>query len=252
MTMKPMRRLLWMLAPLALLASTGCFQGIAESQVRKTLTRLLGPAQHYDVKIEHTSDGMLLDGHVQDLSIQATRVATREGLVIQRFDVEMHNLQLNRDKKSVKSVERAAFDLDILQEDLSNLARRKIHDIHDVQVLISPQAVTVVAPARALNQAVDFSLQGRLSVADGERIDFTPTGVGIGPLTVATGVLKLIMGRINPIADLSKLPIPVTIDALNQEPGVLNVRGRLFQKPTTALLHGKNPGLAIPGPGILR
>lgn len=215
------------------LCSAGCFQGMAEDQVRKTLTRLLGPAEKYEIHIANTSDSMLLGGEVRDLSINAKRVATRDGLVIQRFDVRMHGLKLDKAKKKVESVQTATFDLDILQEDLSTLACRKVQKMGDVQVLVAPGEVAVVMPARALGQALDLSVRGGLSVDEGVRIVFRPNGISVGPLSLNEGLPRMVLERINPIADLSKLPIPVYVERLVAGAGVLSIHGQLFRSIAT-------------------
>jgi len=226
-----MRNLILILVAALSLAATGCFQGMAEDQVRKTLTRALGPAEKYDVKISNTSDGMLLNGEVKDLTIDAKRVRTKDGLVIQRFDVRMLGLKLSKDKKKIDSVESATFDLDITQEDLSTLARSKVRQIGDVQVLLAPGEVALMAPARALGQTLDVSLRGSLNVEQGQRISFIPSTFSLGPLKVDDVLLQNLLHRVNPVADLSRLPVPVHIDLLAARQGVLNVKGTLFAKP---------------------
>jgi hypothetical protein len=228
----------------ALLAS-GCVQNIAEGQIKKTLTKMLGPADKYVVDIRNTSDGELLSGKVNDLDITGRRVRTKDGLCLDRFHVRMKGLKLDKDKKNVESVQEAVFDIDILQEDLSKMARAKVQNFGDVQVLLGAGDVSVVAPAKALNLAVDLSVQGSLQVQDGTRINFAPRAVALGPLTLADGPVQALAARINPIADLTGLPIPIFVDVLTSQAGRLAIQGRLFLDKT---LPAAEPPVPAPSP----
>jgi hypothetical protein len=243
-----LRKTLLVIGVLAL-AATGCIRGIAEESVRKSLPKLIGPAEKYEVHIEHTSDGRLLAGDIEDLTIIGHRIRTRDGLVINDLAVRMHGLKVDTGKKQIKSVERAVFDLDILQEDLSALARQKVHGVGNPVVLLATSGVSVVVPARLLRASLDSTLHGVLAVDDGRRIDFVPdrlTLVGIIP--VPDLVLAAAISRINPLADLSALPVPVQIDMLTTDSGKMNVKGRLYVAPGASTAMPNPPPPPPPRP----
>lgn len=215
------------------LFATGCVRGIAEDAVRKSLPNIIGPAEKYEVKIEHSSDSQIMHGDIQDLTVVGLHVKTKDGLTIKRLTVKMHGLKVDTHKKSLTSVEQAVFDLDISQEDLSVLARDKVHKLGKPVVLLSANSVTVALPAKVLSASMDVTLHGALSVQEGQRVLFVPDKMTVGLLPIPSMLLSSAIDRINPVADLRGLPVPVQIDSLTTESGVMNVKGRLFV-PTDA------------------
>lgn len=213
---------------LGLLLCTGCIRGIAEDAVRKSLPRIIGPAERYEVHIEHTPDGQLVGGRIEDLSIIGHRVRTKDGLLIERLAVRMHKIEVDTRKKQLRRVESATFDLAVRQEDLSQLACARLHGLGKPQVLLGDSRVSVVVPARLLNGSVDTVLRGMLAVEEEQKILFIADALTVGPVAVPDLLVTAALARINPLADLRTLPVPVRVDALMMEVGVLTVRGRLF------------------------
>lgn len=216
------------------LTSVGCVRGFAEEAVRRSLPHIIGPADRYVVKIENTPDGRLMAGDIEDLSVVGYHVTTKDGLIIARLAVTMHGLKIDTGKKQIKSVEKAVFDLDIAQDDLSRLAREKLHGIGNPQVLLSNNGVSLVLPAHLLKLSVDTTLRGALAVEEGQRILFVPDRLTIGILHVPDALVSAAVGRVNPVADLRTLPVPAQVDLMTIDKGILNVRGRLFATPATA------------------
>lgn len=226
--MTPRRIALLLSFAALLLATTGCIRGIAEDSVRKSLPKLIGPADKYEVKIENTPDGRLMAGDIEDLSIVGTRVRTKDGLVLDKLVVKMHRLKVDTGKKSIKSVEKATFDIDIKQEDLSAMAQQRVHGFGTPQVLLATNSVSVVLPAKLLVTSMDSTLHGVLAVEDGQRVSFIPDRLTIGIIPVPDLLVSAAVGRVNPLADLRSLPVPVQIDSLTTDSGLMNVKGRLF------------------------
>ena len=216
------------LLALFMLLEVGCIRSIAEDGVRKSLPRIIGPAEKYEVKIEHTPDGQLLGGRIEDLTIIGHRVRTKDGLVIDQLTVHMHKIEVDTRKKQIKRVESASFALGVRQEDLSRLASAKMHGIGNPQVLLAENSVAVVMPAKVLNTSMDTVLRGTLAVEEEQKVLFVADGLTIGPLAVPGAVVSAAVSRINPLADLRTLPVPVRVDSLTTEAGVLAVKGRLF------------------------
>lgn len=243
--MNPCERLAALfLVGFGMLASCGCIRGIAEDSVRKSLPRIIGPAEKYVVKIEHTSDGQLLGGKVEDLTIVGHRVRTKDGLVIERLSVRMHGIEVDTRKKQIKRVGGATFDLDVKQEDLSRLAADKVRGLGHPQVLLGQGSVALVMPAKVLNASVDSVLRGSIAVEAEQKILFIADGLTIGSVPVPSLLVTAAVSRINPLADLRALPVPVRVDSLTTEVGVLNVKGRLFVPDEAA----EPSGAAAPSP----
>lgn len=233
-----------LLLALAMLATCGCIRSLAEDGVRKSLSRLIGPAERYEVHIERTSDGDLLAGRIEDLCITGHKVRTKDGLVIERLAVVLHKLKVDTRRKRVERVESATFDIDVTQEALSRLAAHRTHGLGNPQVQLQGGTVTVVLPARLLSAAVDTVLQGRLEVEDGRRVAFKADDLRIGPLPVPPALVSAALDRINPLADLRTLPVPAVIDSLTADKGLLNAKGRLFVPP-----NAEEPPAPLPPPG---
>lgn len=225
-----------------LLGAVGCIRGIAEDSVRKSLRKIIGPAEKYEVTIEHTSDGRLMAGDIEDLTVVGHRVRTKDGLVIEKLTVKMHKLKVDTGQKRIKSVESATFDLDVQQEALSALARQRVRGVARPVVLLGTNTVSVVLPAKLLNASVDTTLRGMLAVDASQRIMFIPDRLTIGPLPVPLLLVTAAVGQINPLADLRALPVPAEVDSLTTFSGVLNVKGRLYVSPGASAATPNPPG----------
>lgn len=212
----------------SMVAATGCVRNMAEDGVRKSLPKIIGPADRYDVKIENTADGRIMAGDIEDLTVVGWRVKTKGGLIIQRLQVKMHGLKIDTGKKQVKRVDSAVFDLDILQEDLTLAARDRFHRIANPVVLLGTNLVIVSLPARVLKASLDATLRGTLAVESGERVNFVPDKLTIGILRIPEHLVTAAVAQLNPVADMRDLPVPAQIDSLTSDTGVMNVKGKLF------------------------
>lgn len=235
---------------LGMLMSCGCIRGIAEDSVRKSLPRIIGPADKYEVKIEHTSDGQLLGGKVEDLTIVGHRVRTKDGLVIERLSVRMHKIEVDTRKKRIKRVESATFDLDVKQEDLSRLASDKVRGLGHPQVLLGQNSIALVVPAKVLNASVDTVLRGSIVVEAEQKILFIADGLTVASVPIPSVLVSAAVSRLNPLADLRTLPVPVRVDSLTTYVGVLNVKGRLFVPDEAAVPPGAEAPTPAPTPGL--
>ena len=228
------------------MATTGCLRGYAEDSVRKMLPGLVGKADRYDVSIRNTSDGQLMGGRVTDLVIVGRRVHIKDGPVVDRLEVQMHNLVVDTRKKAIRSVERATFDLDLVQADVAQYLRKKLHVGDRLKVIFAPSAVTVVLPASLFGCSLDLSVRGNLALDGPTRVVFVPEGASIGAYHLPDSVTRPVLQTLNPIADVKSLPVPACIDSLTMRPNVLNVSGRLY--PTVGGPHPQASPQPSPGP----
>lgn len=239
---------------LVILAATasGCFRGYAEDSVRKMLPRLIGKADRYEVHIENTTDGQLMGGRVTDLSIVGRRVRIKDGPVVDRLEVHMHNLVVDTKKKAIKSVDRATFDLDFLQNDVARFLRQKLHTGDRLKVIFAPSAMTVVLPASLLGRSLDLSVRGSLATNGPTQVVFVPEGASIGSHHLPDSVTRPVLETLNPVADVKSLPVPARIDTVTMRPNVLNVKGRLYPRddatPPTASPSPQASPSSLPNP----
>ena len=217
---------------LVVLAATasGCFRGYAEDSVRKMLPRLIGKAERYDVSIQNTTDSQLMGGRVTDLTILGRRIHIKDGPVVDRLEVHMHNLVVDIKKKAIKSVDHATFDLDFVQSDVAAFLRQKLHTGDRLKVIFAPSAMTIVLPASLLGRSLDLSVRGSLATNGPTQVVFVPEGVSIGAHHLPDSVTHPVLESLNPVADVKSLPVPARIDTLTMRPNVLNVKGRLYPR----------------------
>lgn len=226
------------------LAATGCLRGYAEDSVRKMLPRLIGKAERYDVTIQDTTDSQLVSGRVGHLIIVGRRIQIKDGPVVDRLEVHMHNLVVDTKKKAIKSVDRGTFDIDFVQNDVARFLRKKLHTGDSLKVIFATNAMTVVLPASLLGRSLDLAVRGTLATDGPTRVIFVPEGASIGRHHLPDRVTHPVLQSINPVADIKSLPVPARIDTVTMQPNVLNVKGRLYPKDET----GPPPATPSPQP----
>lgn len=201
----------------ALLGGCKATDDRVESRIKDELSSLLGPADRYEVDVQGV-DGGATSADVVD--IVGYRIRPRQGPVIDRLDIQLRDVQYDREDKRLQRAESARATAWITAADLG--------DFLETQDGIRSATVTFQAPDSAfLRVRPDL---GGLPVPPGATVEISGTIEGKGPYleydvaNVSAVGLKLgdwgsgrISRLINPLVDLSDLPMRLDVRTVRVE-----------------------------------
>lgn len=181
-----------------------------EETIRAELPQLIGPADRYNVYVS----GAKVSGEIADLdNVHAvgTRINRPKAPVIDRLEVDMRNVIVDRKEKQLKSLSVATAQARVLATDIAAFLQAR-PGLDNVNVTLHPP-YEIIVDARpsiagyALPKAAMVKVRGQLvaevSEINLEVIDLRAAGFPVG--AIPRFVLEKL---INPIVDLSALPVP--------------------------------------------
>ena len=222
----------WM-NPLALLSGAGILCGALwlggcasmvdsrfEQIIGAELPRVVGPAARYEVNVA----GARVNGEIADLKqVRALgeRVARERSPVLDRVEVTMADVVVNRAEKRLLSLRAADANVRVLPSDIAAFLDAK-PGLDNVTVALQPPYEMTVetqfaVAGFALPRFARSKVRGRLVVSGGTLImevaDLRIAGYPTG--TIPAIVLETL---INPIVDLSALPAPSRVTSVQVTP----------------------------------
>ncbi len=213
------------LAVAALIAGCGkVVERQVEKSMRADLQRLIGPAQDYSVDIRGLN---VSSGTASGATVIGQRVQLPDAPVLDRMEVRMSDVRYDIGRKELQSVASASAVARLRPVDIAAFLNTH-RNMEDAALSLSaPNEVTIsLRPEMSglsIPSGLKVSATGRL-VGDGPRVRFELIRVGAGGLSVGGAVAEAITRGINPIVDLSGMPIGVTIADIRAEDGALTVR----------------------------
>jgi len=202
-------------AVVAVLATTACSTYVdarAEAALRDALLRVVGPAESYDVRVS----GATLDGsRFERVRFVGRRIARPDAPVLDRLELDLQGVVVDRAAKSLRAVVAARVGLQIKGVDVAAFLSRWLGDPQ--VTLTPPDRIGVVGTPRiggiAVGGAGGAELEGRL-VGNGAQLLLTIERIRLGP-GEAPRIARLVVERaINPIVDLTGAPLPTRLDAV--------------------------------------
>ena len=186
----------------------------AESALREALVRFVGPAASYDVSVTGASADAT---RFERVRFVGTRIARERAPVLDRLELELRGVVIDRQEKRLTALAGATAALRIRAGDLADyLSERGWFEQAQV-VLAPPDRITISGVPRiggALIQVRDgVELQGRL-VAQGAQLRLVVDAVHLGDLQAPPLVRALLERAVNPLLDAGAYPITARIDAV--------------------------------------
>jgi len=202
-------------AAVALVATTACstyLDARAEAALRDALVRVVGPAESYDVRVS----GASADGsRFERVRFAGRRIARAESPVLDRLELDLQGVVVDRAAKSLTAVAAARVELQLKGADLAVFLGRWLGE--PVVTLTAPDRIAIVGTPRigaiALGGTGGAELQGRLAAA-GSQLLLTIDRIRLGR-SEAPPLARVVVERaINPIVDVADRPLPARIDAV--------------------------------------
>lgn len=220
------------LAAAALVAAIcGCGRPVnraAERRIRDALPQLLGSARSYRV---HVSGEPLstVRGRLQHVAIDGDDVSLRNGLLLDRLNLELSGVDVDTARGRVQSIQSATFTAVMGEVALDEFMAGEAPEgetIRAARVKLGPgQEVTLSAERVTLGIGIPFSLRGPLRLAGPERLQLDPDRMTVVGVPITGRVLQFIKRRFESAIDLSTLPFPIGLTSVRVSPGMLTLTG---------------------------
>ncbi len=210
-------------------ATTSFVDRRVEQTIRTELSRHVGPADRYDVDVS----GARFSGEIaylEKVHVVGARVNRAKAPVIDRLEIDLSNVVIDREEKQLKSLGAGSARARILAIDIAEFLDAK-PGLDKVTVTLDPPDEIVVSgrPSMAgytLPRAVTLKVRGRL-VAEGNELklevnDLRAAGFSVGAIP------KFVLEKaINPVIDLSALPVSSQISwvTVNEDAIVVEATG---------------------------
>ncbi|MBE9078246.1 DUF2993 domain-containing protein [Romeria aff. gracilis LEGE 07310] len=197
--------------------------GYVERGIERELPKYIGPADSYDVDIE----GLQLRSNQADrVFAVGERVRPDGSPVLDRLELELRGVEFNRDQGRLERVESAGAVALVRPDDLAVFLANS-RNVQDAEIALLPpnQATIRVRPSIGEFNAppgVTVDIAGEL-VGSGSQLSFDVSSVRAAGINLGSGVAQRLSREINPLADLSGLPVTLTIKDVRVDDGAIRV-----------------------------
>ncbi|MFE4106369.1 LmeA family phospholipid-binding protein [Almyronema epifaneia] len=208
----------WMLLAVAVALFSSCIpNGLVERGIERELPQYIGPAANYDVDI----DGLKVrSGEADRIFAVGERVQPTGAPVIDRLELELQQVKYNRAEERLDSVGSAQATARILPADLADFLE-SYRNVREAAIALQPpnQATLSVRPEVGNLYApagITVAITGQL-VGEGSLLSFNVSDVSAAGISLGSEAARRISQVINPLADLSTLPIALNIQNIRVE-----------------------------------
>lgn len=217
---RPGTRFLAALPLFGIMVAIGCsraspFRSI-ERSIQARLPRLIGPADRYQVTVSRSGAG-LIAGRIPWIEIQGRNVRAIEGLTLDELEVRLEDVRFNRADRSVREIGQATFQARISAASATRFVRQRSPSLRDVEVCFVRDTVRVRASPRLLRIGVPMEVDGRPVLHSPTSINFDASRVTVLRLGLPEFAVVRLEARINPLIDLSAMPLPVHLSGARVE-----------------------------------
>ena len=214
-----------MLTLLTVLLLTGCAptESIVERGIQRELPRIVGPAERYEVDVGGIN---LLSGQAQRITAVGTRVQPEGAPLLERVDVELRDVTYNRREKRMERVGHALITAQVTDAALTAFLETHRH-LQEVSVTLEPPDQVAIRARPELSgieipAGLNLSVAGRL-IRAGQEVNYEISearAVGIG---LGNSVAGALTEAINPLIDLSKVPVVLEVTEMRVQDGAISV-----------------------------
>jgi LmeA-like phospholipid-binding len=192
-----------------------------ETVIRDALPRVVGPASSYDVQVS----GSTIDANTFDrVRVAGSRVARTNAPVIDRIELDLRGVSVDREKKTLTSVNAASGQVRVLSGDLADYLQRRGFIEDAVVRFDQPDRIVVTGSPKIAGLPIAVSggaeFQGRL-VPRGPQLRMTVDYLRIGGVEAPPVARTLLQASVNPIFDTSAYPVPAQIDSVTVDGAAL-------------------------------
>lgn len=208
----------------SLLAGCAPSTSQVERGLRNELPRVVGPARNYDVQIEGLQARA---GRAARLTATGDRVEPTNAPTLDTVSVELTDLQYNIDRGRLESVANAVANVRLTAADLAAFLEKQ-RNLEAVSVNFQPpDRVNIQArPAFEgirLPENTRVGVEGKIEV-QGARVQYVVTEVDAAGIEIGGVATQLLSDQINPLVDLSRMPVILDVAEVRVEDNVMRIR----------------------------
>lgn len=211
--------------------ATGCsrsrlIRGSIEKRIAARLRTLIGPADHYRVRILETRDAELVVGSIRRLEIEGTNVLANGQLRLRKLNVSARGIKFRGGPDDLAVVRQSRVAVQISEASLNEyLARARSRN--QARVSFRDGSVTLFGNLRVLAAEVPIETSGRLEIAAGQQLLFRAEQVVAPDLRLPGTGAEFVERRVNPLVDLRRLQWPIRLEAVHVADGAATLEGSL-------------------------
>jgi hypothetical protein len=187
-----------------------------ERSIRDELPRLIGPADRYEVTVSRSSGG-LIAGRIPWIHIHGRNVRAVAGLNLDDLQVRMEDVRFSRASRKVQQIGGTQFEAQVSAASVASYLHHRSPNLRDVRVAFTGGAVRVSAARPLLGIGVPFDIEGRPVLRSPAVIDFAASRVAVLRLGLPEFAVRRVEERINPLVDLTAMPLPLSLTAVRVE-----------------------------------
>ena len=192
-----------------------------ESVLLEALPRAIGPADHYDATVQGANADA---SHFDRVLVVGERVRRPRTPVIDRLNVNLQDVSLDRPNKQVTGIGAAQAGVRIKAGDLTAYLEQQSWIAQPTVELQPPDSVLVSGllrvPGLSLATSGQASFRTRL-IPEGPRLLVAVDSLAMGSREAPTLLRGLVATAINPLFDLSAYAAPAKIDRVGIEADVI-------------------------------
>ena len=204
----------------------GC-AGVAESRAERAVNDLLptylGPADSYRSRVRVDSLGAAMRGRLESVHIDGEMVHFSGGLTMDHLTLDLEAIEVDAKRRSLKNIGAARFTARLGTVNLNRFLIGRRPDIQGLSAELAQGVAhmearpAVLKPLGISGFNVPVGVEGRLAPVAGNdsQLDFVPDAARISILPIPKPVVDFIAHSVNPVVDLSGLPIPIHIRSVD-------------------------------------
>ncbi|HEX2540184.1 MAG TPA: LmeA family phospholipid-binding protein [Caldimonas sp.] len=208
-----------------LVACAGTVDRHVEGAIRESLPRLVGPADRYDVTVRGADAG---GSRIAEVRAIGVRVQRPRWPVLDRVDVNLGDVVVDRAERRVTSIGRAAIALHLREQDLTEFLGRQPWLESGTLAFSGSDEITIagrlgVPGLPAAISSPRAELRGRL-VPRGAQLLLRVDAITFGDRAAPPLVRRVVEQTINPLFDAADHAVPSQLDSVAVVGGELVVR----------------------------
>jgi hypothetical protein len=212
---------------LAVVGLIGCTPaGIAEQSIARELTQVIGPAARYDVDIQGLK---AFAGEADRILIVGQRVQRPGAPVLDQLTIELRGVKYNRGESRLEQLAGVDATARITAADIATFLEGRQEILTATVVLRPPDQATLrVRPdlgLAGLELSVGLSVEATGALrANTDRIYFVVSDVRAAGFNLGDRAAQALSQVINPLVNLSDLPLEVEVTSLQVENEAVQVK----------------------------
>ena len=198
---------------------------VASHKIADALPGALGPARHYDVEVEGDSLA-LTRGRAREVRIQGQAVQVSPDTTLDTLDCVAQDVSFDTGTKRLDHVGRVDFVGTLSQRNLNlYLAQSGTRPGLIVTLRQSDLQVSLPISAGPIHTTVMVTGTASPTVPGGSTVSFIADRARLSFLPVPVFLVNQALDRINPVVDLSRFSVPVSLESTDVEHQTLVLRG---------------------------